>query len=203
MLNANVNSTTVQKFGVNQNMLAQIATVRATRDDFVPLTADDLLAYCNLRLRDLDRQVQSLFAKQTGRNSLNIVLSRLQDKLTSTVGEQIKDVDQLNAIRADFMAAINAAQSGGFAAEADALRGQLTQFDATTRNADNEIDKAELKDLADAVTNVQSDLNRGGELDMIKMQSLMSARQQAVGLTTNMLQTLGQTLNQIVQNMRG
>lgn len=54
----------------------------------------------------------------------------------------------------------------------------------------------------DDVKNLQSSLSKNSELDMIQLQSLVSQRQLAVQLTTQLLQTLSETAKQIVGNFR-
>lgn len=53
----------------------------------------------------------------------------------------------------------------------------------------------------DAVQNIQKDMNASTELSMISLQSVMSQRQSAVQLITNMVQALGDQTNKIVSNV--
>ncbi len=73
----------------------------------------------------------------------------------------------------------------------------------TARSVTPTSGKEELKKLEDAVASIQSDTNRAGELNMIQLQSIMSARQQAVSLTTNIFSDVQSGRNQITQIMRG
>jgi hypothetical protein len=47
----------------------------------------------------------------------------------------------------------------------------------------------------------QSDLNGGAELNMINLQAIMSQRQTAIQLTTNLVQALGDSSNKIAANI--
>ena len=58
-----------------------------------------------------------------------------------------------------------------------------------------------MKSLSDAVASIQQDVNHEGELEMIKLQSLMSQRQQALQMCTNLVQSLGQSAQQITANI--
>ena len=53
----------------------------------------------------------------------------------------------------------------------------------------------------DAVQNIQKDMNASTELSMISLQSVMSQRQSAVPLITNMVQALGDQVNKIAANI--
>ncbi len=52
-----------------------------------------------------------------------------------------------------------------------------------------------------AVENIQKDLNSSTELSMINLQSLMSQRQEAIQLCTNLVQSLGDQVNKIAENV--
>lgn len=49
--------------------------------------------------------------------------------------------------------------------------------------------------------NEQSDLTGGAELNMINLQAIMSQRQTAIQLTTNLVQSLGDSSNKIAANI--
>lgn len=172
------------------------------------LTPDVLLAYCESKIRGIDEQVKRAFAGQTQRNNLSKALSELSDKLSQhqkVIGEgdtQIKaDIEKLydNAICA----------AGGPETEVGKeLAAQKAQFHATGNGQAQEIsgDKGdiadwEMKNFMDSVQRMQSDANRNGELEMIKLQSLMSQRQQALQMCTNMVAGLGQSSQQIAANV--
>ena len=55
--------------------------------------------------------------------------------------------------------------------------------------------------ITDTVGGLQKDLNAGAELNMINLQSLMSQRQTAIQLTTNLVQSLGDQMNKIAANI--
>lgn len=61
---------------------------------------------------------------------------------------------------------------------------------------------SDIKDLVDGpLKSLQSDLQRSTELDMIQLQSLMSQRQSAVQMCTNLVQALGDQVNKITANI--
>ena len=55
--------------------------------------------------------------------------------------------------------------------------------------------------LYEPAQGVSSSVNSSSELEMIQLQSFMSQRQTAIQLTTNLVQSLGDQLNKIADNI--
>ena len=53
----------------------------------------------------------------------------------------------------------------------------------------------------EAIKNDQSNMTKAGEMNMIQLQSLVSQRQLAVQMTTQLMQTANDTLKQVVGNL--
>jgi hypothetical protein len=66
---------------------------------------------------------------------------------------------------------------------------------------DGKVGSDEMQGFINSVQGAISDLNSGAELQMIQLQSLMSQRETAVQLTTNLVQSLGDQLNKIADNI--
>jgi hypothetical protein len=66
---------------------------------------------------------------------------------------------------------------------------------------DGNISVEEMKGFIDDLNNINSGLSSNSELQMINLQSLMSQRQTAVELTTNLVQSLDETTGKIVGNV--
>jgi hypothetical protein len=56
-------------------------------------------------------------------------------------------------------------------------------------------------DTTDAIHNIQQSISSSAELSMINLQSLMSQRQEAIQLSTNLVQSLGDQCNKIADNV--
>ncbi len=70
-----------------------------------------------------------------------------------------------------------------------------------TTQGDNKIGTDELQKYAEALSDAAANLNSNAELGMVHLQSLMSQRQTAVTLTTNLVQSLGDQENKIADNI--
>jgi hypothetical protein len=184
-----------------------LAIGTAVAPSFAFLTPDTLLAYCESKLRGIDEQVQRTFAGQEKRNRLNTALSELSDKLSkhqNVIGPDDKDIKA--DIEALYQNAIDAA--GPDTELGKQLAQQKADFHATATGTSTQIkgdqpDIAawEMKNFMDSVQRMQGDANRQGELEMIQLQSLMSQRQQALQMCTNMVSGLGQSSREIAANV--
>jgi hypothetical protein len=165
------------------------------------LTPDALMSYCSTRLRGLDEQIQTGFEKQRSANEQSKVLGELNDSLGA--GPSSGDWNQTELQNAMLVAAAK------FDAAAlrvpDPLKRQLIdqawQCKLVAGGNQTTMSNEQYKKLtSDPVSNMQKDLNSGTELAMINLQSLMSQRQSAVQLVTNMVQSLGDQVNKIAAN---
>ncbi len=79
----------------------------------------------------------------------------------------------------------------------------FSKYNANSPNSnDTKIDVADMTAMSTtAVENIQKDLNSSTELSMINLQSLMSQRQEAIQLCTNLVQSLGDQVNKIAENV--
>jgi hypothetical protein len=74
--------------------------------------------------------------------------------------------------------------------------------DGSIDSSSSTIDVADFTTMTTtAVQNIQKDLNSSTELSMINLQSLMSQRQEAIQLCTNLVQSLGDQVNKIADNV--
>jgi hypothetical protein len=79
--------------------------------------------------------------------------------------------------------------------------GKYPPMNQNTPQGDNKIGTQELQGYVQTLTDAASDLNSNTELGMVQLQSLMSQRQTAVTLTTNLVQSLGDQENKIADNI--
>lgn len=161
------------------------------------LTPETLIAYCASKMRGIDTQIQQCFAKQQARNAKSQVLSDLQSKLSNYKTGFQNDPKA----RAEIEAALANAKTAlvddpSLAEQIDKLN---TAFEATMN--DDWASSTEMEGYMSSVQSIQQGINQEGELEMLQMQSMMSQRQQAVQLCTNMIQGLGQTAQAVAANI--
>jgi hypothetical protein len=73
--------------------------------------------------------------------------------------------------------------------------------DTSTTQGDNDLGDTELQGYAQTLSDAAAHLNSDSELQMVQLQSLMSQRQTAISLTTNLVQSLGDQENKIADNI--
>lgn len=195
-----------------------------TADGSVYLTPDALLAYCQSRLQSIDSQAQEAFQGQQVLNQEQSLIAQAQQFLqsdangTTSKSECIKIEqgieDLINQIKAidphspeiakleQLHDNIMGTGSGPYTDSAGKSHGYLTAGGPTTRkDEDSDISEGEMQGFINDLQGISSDFNSSAELQMIQLQSLMSQRQTAIQLTTNLVQSLGDQLNKIADNI--
>jgi hypothetical protein len=171
------------------------------------LTPDALMAYCQSRLDTIDNQVQSEFAQQN-KNAQEISLLQTSGDLFKTLsaGDQHGSID-LNESAADqqvtdgknnvqnmYNSLNNTIQeimkTDPNSSVLPGLQNTLSLLKSSAAD-DATISQTEIQGYAQTITDAASSLNSNSELQMVQLQSLMSQRQTAISLTTNLVQSLG------------
>ncbi len=184
------------------------------------ITPDTLMSYCSTRLRGIDDQVQAQFAKQQQANNesstLNDLLGDAALKLPSD--DQMSDSNNASAA---IQAAYNAIEArAAKLPDSDPMKQQLLDLanslggpnssNVWVPNATTFGDGTNFKGctaqqfkslIIDKIGGIQKDINSDAELGMIQLQSLMSQRQQAIQICTNLVQSLGDQCNKIAENV--
>jgi hypothetical protein len=166
------------------------------------LTPDALMTYCATRLRGLDDQMQTQLAGQQQARDASGALNELTNKL-SALGKD----DKGDGIHADdpgnkaevarlFKEAIDKTPPGP-------ARDMLCREHATFTHDlnDNIMSKGDAAQMATRLGTITKELNDSAELDMISLQSLMSQRQTAIQMCTNLVAALGESTKTITQKI--
>jgi hypothetical protein len=190
-------------------------------------TMDALLSYCQSRMRSLDDQIKRVFEDQSTRSAVASGIQNVLDQVTwATHGGDLKVTsDGAHKIIRAYLDAIDAAGGAdstegaklqqaldAFVAKVGKngdLRNEMAQPDFRTKTLTNasdgatckDVSAADMKAMTDTLKDMRSDLNNGSELQMVTLQSLMSQRQMAIQLTTNLVQSLGDMTNKVVANI--
>ncbi len=209
---------------------AAVVTDAATFSDanaVTSLTPEGLMAYCESRLDSINGQALGIFSQQQLHNSeisaINDVAQSFQ-RFTAGVSNDKTSCAALESSVYDLISQLDASDKG--CAEIPKLKQlyndlvysgtgpskdfneQPQYFDETTYPpvhtdppGDNTLDNTEMQTFISKLQGCASDLNSNSELQMIQLQSLMSERQTAIQLTTNLVQSLGQQSEKIVENV--
>jgi hypothetical protein len=156
------------------------------------LTPDAMLVYCQSRLTGINTQCREIMTRQ----EKNAKAQAAAGDLLSTLY-----LYQDGAVEGSQRENVGLGYDKAIAtAGADSPLGRKLIHDRDTLFKDP-ADKNTMASLINATKNHQSELNSDAEIDMIRLQSLMSQRQTAIQLTTNIVQSLNDQANKIVANI--
>ncbi|MEN9579735.1 MAG: hypothetical protein RJA70_2744 [Pseudomonadota bacterium] len=161
------------------------------------LTGDAMMIYLSTQLGDMDGDIQGFMDEQQAIMKKKEVYqhfrswaakSQAKDNANATaewssyinsLPPGSPEVQTANQLAGDFIRQYDPDGDGGIVTSEK-------QFDAVLADLDNKI----------------SGLNKDGELKMIRLQQLMTQRQTAIQLATNMMNKFGEGMNAIVGNIR-
>ena len=195
------------------------------------LTPDALMAYCKAHLDSIDGQVRSSFDSQqrgaTDVARINKVLDALKDApsngtdgnfdrcaaLETSLGSAISDLQKSDphcpALQGLIQTYNNMVWSGtGGTLDGKSFPGppfiDVNDYPpdrSQGSQGDKNLSGPELQGFAQAVQDAAGTINSQSELQLVQLQSLMSQRQTAISLTTNLVQSLGDQQNKIAENI--
>jgi hypothetical protein len=159
------------------------------------LTPDALMIYLQDRLSGLDTQVQSIFAKQQQTDKARQVCGRMNEIVATLPEDGNLSPEQAAAFRSllDEYQQVDPAN-------AQAARAAFTQG-GLLNAGDLDYKKSQFKKTQAFLDNHMSTLEANAQLNMIKLQSLMSNRQTAIQLSTNLISSLGESQKAIASNI--
>jgi hypothetical protein len=219
--------TTVNSAGVNG--VTPFATDFTADAGGAALSPEGLLYYCQSRLGTLDANIKQYFDEQQKRNAEMKDASKLMELLREGTwgsfqvdGDTIKGsafhcenhANKANEILALWRSTsspevkeqcaaafkqVSGHDVGEFAgpdmkvtgAQVQAAAGNIKAVDSTMRASQLE-----------SIKEVQTNMSKSAEMNMIQLQALVSQRQLAVQLTTQLMQTAHETSKQVVGNIR-
>jgi hypothetical protein len=174
------------------------------------LTPDSLMFYLSTRMRGLDGQITGVFDKQQHSEKVRSALNELQ-RLVGTLDEETKEgkfpltqsgqlsfVEQINA-QLEVIETLDPDVGNKVTAELY-KKGQVMGGGGQVNTGDANYTGQEVKNTTQFLKNVGSDLDNTAQMNMIRLQSLMSSRQTAVQLCTNLIAACADTQKSIVSN---
>lgn len=169
------------------------------------LTPEALLAFCTSRLQNLDGHIERLMNQQEGRSTLEGRITSLQSRFAEKsmqggIGKEtdVKHTSPDPALDREMDALI--ADLGAGPAQSKLIR-MREDYRHSGYDDDGYISAEECRTMAETIGMAAADLSKSSEIEMIQLQSLVSQRQLAVQLTTNLMQSLNDTFKAIAQKI--
>lgn len=201
-----------------------VAGVSSAETSHVALSAESLLYYCSSRLDSVDQQIDRYFKDQQAKNRASKELSDVQGVLGQATWQKAGTDPTFSDADADYHVGAanqlltiyrNAQSPEGkqAAAEAFALRTGQDINAFTARDVQRKDimagkgkivaqDAAQWTQRIDNIKSKSSEVSKSAELNMIQLQSLVSQRQLAVQLTTQLMQAVHESMKGIAANCR-
>ncbi len=174
------------------------ATAAALIESGGGVTPELIMGLLENRVGNIDQQIQDLMSKIDERTSRAKELQLKQGAVSDLqmALESLPTEDGKAVIPNDFK--VNGVPLEKFLSD-NGLSGQVT---LTKEGGQTKISKDALGTLADKLGEQQRAANSGNELDMIRLQSAMQQRSQAITMASNMIKSIFDTLKAIVGNLR-
>jgi hypothetical protein len=172
------------------------------------------MAYCQARLDSIDGQAETLMKQQ---NDNAAIVSQIQN--VANEFKTFSTADQRDPTTPSGTTASGAQPTGNIAKMQQDLQSLINNVTAVDPNSsaltslqstmdqlnstatDNLVTTTEIEGFSQNITDSANSLNSESEMQMVQLQSLMSQRQTAISLTTNLVQSLGDQENKIADNI--
>lgn len=173
------------------------------------VTPEALMVYCSSRLHGLDDEMQGHFEKQqqyravtAGMNSIQAMLSEWSNRPNGYEGNNAAAFEEWNTLHEKFADVYRALPPGSSEAKRiHELEDKLSRKVLKELGGKEGLSKDDAKTLGDEAGAISKDMSSNAELDMITLQSLMSQRQTAIQLCTNLVSSLGESSKAIAQKV--
>ena len=160
----------------------------------VNLTPDGLMIYCQSALSSLDSDVKALMNEQTLNLARKSAISNCEN-----VMKKYADVPNTREEWTEYDTAFR--QSIESLPPSDPVRDQLQAKWAQALPKNGHFSKEEWSGFTGEIHSILENVNGNAEINMIQLQSLMSQRQTAVNLSTNLMQKCDEGAKAIVGNI--
>lgn len=183
--------------GTQSSTATQRATV-APPDDYVHLTAEGLLLFCQSRLRELDDAIAAKMKGQEDLVAMQSMVGKIESSLKAGGTAGFNDQQKVDEVSTMIDAAIvEAGKCGDNTLVANLQSVQHKLHDG--KNA--EVSPDELKDMSSMLDNALSSCRSSAEVSMIELQSLVSKRATQLQLTTGMMNSIDEAPKAIAANI--
>lgn len=171
------------------------------------LTADGMMIYLQTRLGGIDEQIEAAFEKQKGIEALRGKLMDLQNSIAALgtnpqeelSGEERKEIVASMMQTLDELAKIDESMANKM--RLDLQKGGVFNTDGSDVKDWNKLTEDSVNLMNEVVGNRLTALESSASLEMIQLQQLMSARQTAIQLATNLVSSLGKGEEAIAANI--
>lgn len=173
--------------------------------DYVPLTAEGILFFCQSRLHEMDKSIRTKMAGQEKLVALQSEIGEIQSALRAANvkgdGDKVAFDDKATVDKLFIMfdSAIAHATECGNDSAAKMLKNMKEKL--RPEGGDNLVDPTEVKDICSTLDKASGACATGAELSMIELQSIVSKRATTLQLTTGLMSSINEAAKSIAANM--
>ena len=168
------------------------------------LTAESMMVYLTTRLGSVDVQIDAIFESQQEAEKVRAALNEIKELLNGLA--ESTDKDKILKGSEEALATVVSVIDGELAELdpdlAKRLKTDLQQNGYILEGKESQYQMLQIENTRDYLGNVLSQLESTAEMNMIQLQSLMSARQTAISLATNLVAKLDESTSKVVDNIR-
>jgi len=185
------------------------ASTLAVPSDFgANLSPDALMVYLSTRLNGLDAQINTIFNTEKSQQNVQTALRNLKQTLqpfdeNGGAAQKQMTQDQMDAINAaiDGVTALDPQLGANIRQKLEEVGRGLIRDHLAGTDVDLTYSGNEVKATNDYIDGLSKDIESSSQMNMIQLQSLMSARQTAIQLSTNLISALGESSKAIASNI--
>lgn len=184
------------------------STLAAPLDFGANLSPDTLMVYLSTRLNGLDEQINAIFNTEKSQQDVQTALRKLKETLQpfdpnggaegkqmtpeqkTAINDAVQAVADLDPLLGDRIRQKLAEPGGGLIFDPGPQQGNPVAYNGN-----------EVKATNDFIDGLSKDIESSSQMNMIQLQSLMSARQTAIQLSTNLISALGESSKAIASNI--
>jgi hypothetical protein len=181
-----------------------IPTSAADGGDGTTTLTSDLFSYCESQINTIDSEAETYFNNAqdntTIQNDLSAAQGTVQNLLSEAEGHGGSFNDPTN---------VNLAQTQlqALASAYPAAASQINEaIDTLTTNGqggtDTTVSTSDCESILNTLSDVGTQLSSDNQMQMIALQSAMSDREQAIELTSNILQTVNDSATKVIANIQ-
>lgn len=168
------------------------------------LTAESMMVYLTTRLGSLDDQIQGIFTSQQQSEEIRAAIGDIRE-LLNTLDESSEKETLLKGSEEVLNAVIAIIDTRIALVDPDLAKTMKTDLEREghiLEGSESQYRTQQLDNTREYFDNMARDLESTAEMNMISLQSLMSARQTAISLATNLLAKLQDASQKVVDNIR-
>jgi hypothetical protein len=171
------------------------------------LTPEGMMLYLSTRMDEVDGEINKLFDKQKASQEIRKALGTIQTelgKLKEDGGGELLNLPGYTGGTTEIEHNINAAIDEIATIDpqlAETMRADMNKEGQILYVQDGKYFSQEVKASKNYLDTIVKDLDATAQMDMIRLQSHMSARQTAIQLSTNLIASMGESTKTIASNI--